>query len=88
MNKAELISAMAAESGLTKADCQKALDAFTASVIKTLKEGGKVSLVGFGTFSVIERAERSGINPTTKEKIVIPAKKAAKFKPGNELTFE
>ena len=71
MNKAELISAMAAESGLTKADCQKALDAFTASVIKTLKEGG-----------------RSGINPTTKEKIVIPARKAAKFKPGNELTFE
>ena len=77
MNKAELISAMAAESGLTKADCQKALDAFTASVIKTLKEGGKVSLVGFGTFSVKERAERSGINPTTKEKIVIPARKEA-----------
>lgn len=88
MNKAELLSAMAAESGLTKADCQKALDAFVASVTKTLKEGGKVSLVGFGTFSVMTRAERVGINPTTKEKIRIPAKKTAKFKPGNELAIE
>ncbi|MDO4165462.1 MAG: HU family DNA-binding protein [Bacteroides sp.] len=88
MNKAELISAMAAESGLTKVDCQKALDAFIASVTKTLKEGGKVSLVGFGTFAVTERAERSGINPATKERIVIPAKKTPKFRPGSELTID
>ena len=58
MNKSELISAMAAESGLTKADSKKALDAFMASITKALKAGDKVSLVGFGTFAVSERAAR------------------------------
>lgn len=85
MNKAELISAIAAESGLNKVDCKKALDAFVSTVSKTLKSGDKISLVGFGTFSAAERAARTGINPATKATITIPAKKVAKFKPGNEL---
>lgn len=86
MNKAELISAIAAESGLSKADSKKALDAFVTSVTKTLQSGDKVSLVGFGTFAVTERAERTGINPSTKAAITIPAKKVAKFKAGAELS--
>lgn len=86
MNKAELISAIAAESGLNKADSKKALDAFVSSVINALKSGDKVSLVGFGTFSVAERAARTGINPSTKKAIEIPAKKVAKFKAGAELS--
>lgn len=85
MNKAELISAMAAESGLSKTDSKKALDAFVTSVTNSLKAGHKVSLVGFGTFSISERAERTGINPSTKAAIVIPAKKVVKFKAGAEL---
>ncbi len=85
MNKAELINAIAAESGLSKADSKKALDAFITSVSDTLKSGDKVSLVGFGTFSVSERGERTGINPSTKSPITIPAKKVAKFKAGAEL---
>lgn len=88
MNKAELISAMAAESGMSKVDSQKALDAFIASVTKAVKAGEKVTLVGFGTFKVTERAERTGINPSTKKPIQIPAKKVVKFKPGVELTAE
>ena len=88
MNKAELISAMAAEAGLSKVESKKALDAFIVSVTKALKAGDKVSLVGFGTFSVVERAERTGINPATKKAIQIPAKKVAKFKAGSELTIE
>ncbi|MDE5761581.1 HU family DNA-binding protein [Bacteroides sp.] len=88
MNKAELISAMATESGLSKADSKKALDAFIASVGKAMKAGEKVSLVGFGTFSVAERGARVGINPSTKNPIEIAAKKVVKFKPGAELTAE
>ena len=88
MNKAELISAMAAEAGLSKVESKKALDAFIVSVTKALKAGDKVSLVGFGTFSVVERAERTGINPATKKTIQIPAKKVAKFKAGSEFTIE
>lgn len=85
MNKAELISAMAEEAGLSKADSKKALDAFIATVEKALKAGDKISLVGFGTFAVSERAERNGINPATKQTIKIPAKKVAKFKAGADL---
>ncbi len=88
MNKAELISAMAAESGLSKIDSQKALNAFIASVGKAMKAGDKVALVGFGTFSVAERASRMGINPSTKKPIQIAAKKVVKFKPGAELSAE
>lgn len=88
MNKAELINAMAAESGLSKTDSKKALEAFIASVAKAMKAGDKVSLVGFGTFNVVEREERTGINPSTKQPIRIPAKKVVKFRPGVELTAE
>ncbi len=85
MNKSELINAIAAESGLSKADSKKAVDAFVSTVTKTLQGGDKIALVGFGTFSVSERSERTGINPATKAAITIPAKKIAKFKAGAEL---
>lgn len=88
MNKSELVSAMAAESGLTKMDCQKALDSFLSVVEKTLKAGDKVSLVGFGTFAVAERSARTGINPATKQKIEIPARKSVKFKVGSDLAID
>lgn len=85
MNKSELIDAMAADAGITKAQAKAALDSFTASVTKTLQGKGKLSLVGFGTFSTSERSAREGINPQTKEKIQIAAKTVAKFKAGSEL---
>ncbi len=85
MNKAELISAMAENSGLSKVDSKKALDAFISAVTKALKAGDKVSLVGFGSFAVAQRSARTGINPATKKSIKIPAKKVAKFKAGAEL---
>lgn len=88
MNKAELIGAMAAEAGMTRAEAAKALGAFVNAIAGALKKGEKVSMVGFGTFLVTERAARMGINPMTKETIEIPAKKIVRFKPGSELTFE
>lgn len=84
MNKTDLVNAIAA-AGLSKADSKKALDAVTAAISGALKGGDKVSLLGFGTFSVAERPAREGINPSTKQKIQIPAKKVVKFKPGAEL---
>ena len=86
MNKAELINAMAEKSGLSKVDTKKALDSFMSVVSDTLKSGDKVSLIGFGTFSVSERKARTGINPSTQKQIQIPAKKVAKFKAGLELS--
>ena len=88
MNKAELISAMAAGADMKKADATKALNAFLDVVMDALKKGEKVTLVGFGTLSVAERAARTGINPVTKETIEIPARKVVKFKPSTELWFE
>lgn len=85
MNKTELIEKIAAGSGLSKADSKKALDATVAAIKDALTAGDKISLVGFGTFSVNERPAREGINPATKEKIQIAAKKVAKFKAGAEL---
>lgn len=85
MNKSELIDAIAAGSGLSKADAKKALDAFVGAVTGELAKGEKIALVGFGTFSVSERAARTGINPATKQQITIPAKKVVKFKAGAEL---
>lgn len=79
---------MAAESGLSKADAKKALDAFVSTVINAVKGGDKVALVGFGTFAISERAARSGVNPATRKPIEIPAKKVVKFKPGSELELE
>ena len=85
MNKGELISAIAQASGLTKVNSKKALDATIKSISKALVKGDKVSLVGFGTFSVANRAARTGINPSTKQPIKIKAKKVAKFKAGSDL---
>ena len=86
MNKTELIDKIAAGAGLTKADAKKALEATTAAIKEALVAGDKVQLIGFGTFSVNERPAREGINPATKQKIKIAAKKVAKFKAGAELT--
>lgn len=86
MNKADLINAVASESGLSKTDAKKAIDAIVKSVTDSLAAGDKVSLVGFGTFSIGERSARTGINPATKESITIEAKKVAKFKAGAELS--
>jgi len=85
MNKSELVNEIASKSGLTKAESKKALDAFLDTTMETLKKGDKISLVGFGTWSVSERSERKGRNPQTGEKIIIPAKKVVKFKLGREL---
>ena len=85
MNKSDLIDAMAADAGITKAQAKAALDSFTDNVTKSLKGGGRVSLVGFGSFSTSKRSAREGINPQTKKKIKIAAKTVAKFKPGSEL---
>jgi DNA-binding protein HU-beta len=88
MNKTELISAIAASSGLTKVDSKKALDGYLAAVKAELKKGGKVTLVGFGTYSVVAKKARTGINPKTKKPIKIAAKKVVKFKPGVDLTIK
>ncbi len=85
MNKSELIDAMAASSGLTKADAGRALDGFISSVTGALSQGDSVTLVGFGTYSVKERAERMGRNPQTGKEITIKASKIASFKPGQNL---
>lgn len=86
MNKAELIDAMAANAGLTKADAKRALESFVGATSGALKKGDRVALVGFGTFSVSKRAARKGRNPQTGKEIKIAAKKVVKFKPGNELS--
>ena len=85
MTKNELIDAIASQSGLTKADSQKALNAIIESISGALKRNDSVQLIGFGTFSVDERAAREGRNPATGEKMQIPAKKVAKWKPSKGL---
>ena len=85
MNKNELVTAVAEKSGLSKADAARAVDAVIESVTGSLKSGGDVRLVGFGTFSVVARAATEGRNPRTGEKIKIPASKRPKFKPGKAL---
>ena len=84
MNKTDLVNAIAA-TGISKADSKQALDAALDAIAEALKQGDKVALLGFGTSSVNERPARTGINPATKEKIQIEAKKVIKFKPGAEL---
>lgn len=86
MNKAELIAQIADEAGITKTQANTALDSFVDAVTKTLKKGDKVTLVGFGTFSVSKRAARNGRNPQTGETIKIKARKVARFKAGKELS--
>ena len=85
MNKIELVNAVAEKSGLSKADAKKAVDGVLDAISGALKSGDKVALVGFGTFSVSEIGERTGINPATKQPITIAAKKVVKFKGGAEL---
>lgn len=85
MNKAELVDAMAAGAGISKADAKRALDAFIGSTTDALKKGDRVALVGFGSFSVTTRAARKGRNPQTGKEINIAAKKVVKFKAGAEL---
>lgn len=86
MNKAQLIDKLAGDTGITKKDAGAVLDSFTDTVTKLLKKGDKLTLVGFGTFSVSKRAARTGRNPQTGAAIKIKAKKVAKFKAGKELS--
>jgi DNA-binding protein HU-beta len=85
MNKAELIAKISEDTGITKTQANAALDSFIEAVTKTLKGGGKVTLVGFGTFTVSKRSARNGRNPQTGEVIKIKARKVARFKAGKEL---
>ncbi len=88
MNKAELVDAMAASAGLSKADAKRALDAFIGATTGALKKGDRVALVGFGSFSVSTRAARKGRNPQTGKEINIAAKRVVKFKAGAELASQ
>ena len=85
MNKVELVAAIADKAGITKADAERALNAFTETVEETLKKGEQIALVGFGTFGIVERAAREGRNPATGKTIKIPAKKTPKFTAGKAL---
>ncbi|MBM4351606.1 MAG: HU family DNA-binding protein [Deltaproteobacteria bacterium] len=85
MTKAELVAAIGKEAKVSKASAEKALNAFTATVTKALKKGDRLSLPGFGTFSVTKRKARIGRNPQTGKEIKIPAAKVAKFKAGSVL---
>ena len=85
MNKSELIAGMAADSGLSKVDAERALNAFLGQVEKAFKAGDKVQLTGFGSFEIKERAERIGRNPQTGAEVKIPASKAPVFKAGKSL---
>ena len=85
MNKAKVIDQMAKATKLPKTTCKECLEAFITTVEGALRQNKQVVLTGFGTFSVIKRKSRSGINPMTKKKMIIPAKKVPKFKPGKAL---
>ncbi|GAB1804457.1 MULTISPECIES: HU family DNA-binding protein [Bacillaceae] len=85
MKKAELIDAVATKAELTKQDSKKAVDALFETISNTLAKEEKIQLIGFGTFEVRERAERTGRNPQTGEEMTIPASKVPAFKPGKEL---
>ena len=85
MNKTELVNAVANEAKLTKVQAKAALEATLGAVAKSLAKGDKVALIGFGTFGVVKKAARQGVNPATKAKITIPARKVVKFKAGAGL---
>ncbi|MGI6109222.1 MAG: HU family DNA-binding protein [Eubacteriaceae bacterium] len=85
MNKTELIESIAQKADIPKKDAEKGLNAFIETVTEVLEKGDKLSLVGFGTFEVRERAERTGLNPATKQPMLIKASKAPAFKPGKAL---
>jgi len=86
MTKTDLISGMAKETGLTKADSERALNAFLAIAKATIKKDGRFPLAGFGTFVLVNRKARTGRNPRTGQPIQIKASKAVRFRPGKELT--
>ena len=86
MNKADLIEAISSDANLSKADAKRALDSFINNATTALKGGDRVALVGFGSFSVSDRAARTGRNPQTGASINIPAKKVVKFRAGNDLS--
>jgi DNA-binding protein HU-beta len=86
MTKAELVAAIAKEAGIVKSKAEKAIDGVVAAISGALSGGDKITLVGFGTFSVGERAAREGRNPRTGEKIKIPASKTVRFKAGKTLS--
>ena len=85
MTKAELISAIAKSTGLTKADSERALNSFLAAAKNAIKKEGKLPLAGFGTFVVVNRKARTGRNPQTGAPIQIKASKVVRFRPGKEL---
>ncbi|MGO9016897.1 MAG: HU family DNA-binding protein [Syntrophobacteraceae bacterium] len=86
MTKAELVAKIASEAGILKSQAEKALDLFVSAVSAALSGGDKITLVGFGTFSISSRSQREGRNPRTGAKITIPASKAVKFKAGKTLS--
>ncbi|MDR0572916.1 MAG: HU family DNA-binding protein [Tannerella sp.] len=85
MNKTDFIGAVAKEAELSKVDAKKAVEAFIKTVESAVENGDKVALLGFGSFQVVEKAARKGVNPKTKTPINIPARKVVKFKPGAAL---
>lgn len=85
MNKSDLVKAIASSAGVTQKAAEAMLKAFTTEVMKAVGKGEKVALVGFGTFSVLQRKARMGRNPATKKQIKIPAKKVPKFTPGKDF---
>lgn len=85
MNKGDLVSAVASDSGLTKGQAQSAVDSVLSNIESALKGGTKVTLIGFGTFGVSDRDARTGRNPRTGESIWIPARRVARFTPGKAL---
>lgn len=85
MNKTDFIGAVAKKAGLSKVDAKKAVEAFIGTVEGAVKKGDKVALLGFGSFTVVKKAARKGVNPKTKKPISIPARKVVKFKPGAKL---
>jgi DNA-binding protein HU-beta len=85
VTKADLVTRIAADTGLKKVDAEKALEAMTSAIQGALQDGKKVTLVGFGTFSIADRKARMGRDPQTKKPIRIPASKAVRFKPGKAM---
>ena len=85
MNKGDLVEELSNQTGLTKRTCREAVDAIISAITDSLAREERVTLVGFGTFQVMERKARKGVNPQTRETIHIPAKKVPKFKPGKGL---
>ena len=85
MTRAEVIDSVAKKTGLNKRQAGDALSAVLTTISETLKKGGSVAFIGFGTFAVVARKARTGLNPQTGEKLKIPARKVPKFKPGADL---